>query len=586
VTASLLAADSTGPADVVSRLNAVTYTYPAASVPALSAVDIAVRPGEVILITGPSGCGKSTLAYCIGGIIPGLFKGRFEGEVRVLGNRVQSGDGFPFAGRVGIVFQDPDAQLFQLDVDREVAFGCRMLGLGEEEAHQRARRALQHLDALNLAGRRIRTLSGGQKQRVALASVLAMEPEMLILDEPTSALDGSTAEQLVVALRHMRERRPSLTIVLIEHNLDYFLTMISRVVVMEQGRIRQDAPPLCVYSLDNALELERSAVWIPQALACAQAVRGRYAEVEVESAACLDAAALASDLQRRDFALRAASPVVAAPDTDPIVELEGIEFGYDRARPVIDGVSLSVRCGQVIAVLGPNGCGKTTLGKLLVGLLAPTRGLYRLNGQALRGRDFRQVFRHAGYVSQSADDNFLKSTVAEELDDAIGARSARAVLPHREVVSVAERYRLAHLLQRTPLDLSPGEKRRLALATQELRQTEFLVLDEPSVGLDISAVRELRALLGGYREQGRGAVIVSHDLRLLADLADCAVLMLDGRVVYSGALADLFADRELIRLSGIVETAEVIVSRALCGDREHCPPALSRSELVERLERR
>ncbi len=308
----------------------LSYAYPAAA-PALKDVSLELEPGEVVALLGPSGSGKSTLLRALAGLVPHFHGGRFTGRVVVTGLDTRSARPAQLAGTVASVFQDPEDQVVMTIVANEVAFGLENLGTAPEAIWPRVERALGSVDALHLWGRKTVELSGGELQRVCLAAALALEPQLLLLDEPTSQLDPDAAALFLAAVEQL-----GATVVLSEHRVARALELATRVAFVDGGRIVLDAPRA------EALE------WLA-------AERPRWA-----GRACVsETQALPGEL---------------------VLSLRGISFAFREAMPVLDGVDLDVRRGEIVALEGPNGSGKTTLARIAAGLLDPQSGTVERGG--------------------------------------------------------------------------------------------------------------------------------------------------------------------------------------------------------------
>jgi energy-coupling factor transporter ATP-binding protein EcfA2 len=426
----------------VAELDGVTFAYPGAPA-ALQACSLRLEPGEVVAVLGPSGSGKSTLLRALAGLVPHFHGGRFAGRAVVCGRDTRVARPAELAGRVATVFQDPEDQVVMTVVANEVAFGLENLGTPPREIWPRVERALAAVDALHLAERRTVELSGGELQRVCLASALALEPELLLLDEPTSQLDPAGAALFLAAVERL-----GATVVLSEHRVARALELATRVLFVDGGRLLLDAPRA------EALD------WLA-------AQRPAWADARVGT-----------------------TQAPPAPDA-PVLRLDAASYAYRPGLPVLDGVELEVRRGEVVALEGPNGCGKTTLAKLAAGLLE--RGA----GRVLRtGR--------AGYLSQDPGRYLVKETVLAETALAVrgDADRARAAL---------DRVGLGWAAARHPRDLSSGERERLGLAAVAVAEPDLLVLDEPTRGVDPERKAALAAWLAEYAAAGRGVLVATHD---------------------------------------------------------------------------
>ncbi len=423
--------------------------------PALRDVSLRLEPGEVVTLLGASGSGKSTLLRALAGLVPHFHGGRFAGRVEVGGHDTRQCRPAELAGTIASLFQDPEEQIVFGRVANEVAFGLENVGTPPELIRPRAHAALATAGVAGLAERRTETLSAGELQRVCLASVLALEPRLLLLDEPTSQLDPAGAEALldlacgVGAAVVLSEQRPALP-----------LERCDRVLFLEEGRLLLDEPR------------ERALAWL--------------------------------EGHRPDYLPReaAALPENGA-EGDVLCRLEDVTYAYGSAL-VLEGVSLELRRGEVVALTGPNGVGKTTLGKLAVGLLEPRVGTVSRSGRAC-------------YLSQDPGRYLVSERVDDEVAVAVGGDLGRS---RRSLADVG----LAGFEARHPRDLSSGERERLALAAVLVGEPDLLVLDEPTRGVDPTRKAELAQLIRSEARR-RTTLVVTHDLVFAGDVADRAVAL-------------------------------------------------------------
>ena len=426
-------------------LNGLSFSYPSAP-PALRDVSLAVESGEVVALLGPSGSGKSTLIRALAGLVPHFHGGRFEGRVVVAGLDTRDTRPADLAGTVATVFQDPEDQVVMTIAANEVAFGLENLGVAPGEIWPRVERALDSVDALHLWGRKTTELSGGELQRVCLASALALEPQLLLLDEPTSQLDPDAAALFLAAVERL-----GATVVLSEHRVTRALELATRVVFLEGGRVLLDAP--------RAVAVE----WL-------SAERPLYTKPCVSETQALS------------------GEVVAA--------LRGVSYAYRQALPVLDGVDLELRRGEIVALEGPNGSGKTTLARIAAGLVEPQDGTVELRGRA-------------GYLSQDPGRYLVKETALAEVALAVNGDELRAG-------AALDRVGLGWAAGRHPRDLSSGERERLALASVAVAEPDLLVLDEPTRGLDPERKAALGDWLLDYAASGKAVLLATHDRDLPA----------------------------------------------------------------------
>ncbi len=474
----------------VITLDAVSYHYPEADRPALSDITAAVDPGEVILLRGPSGSGKSTLLRCLNGLVPHSTGGQFRGRVVVCGLDTRDHPPRQLATHIGFVFQHPDAQFVLEDVEAELAFGLENLGLSRPLMRKRVEEVIDQVGINPLRRRRIETLSGGERQRVAIAAALAMHPDALVLDEPTSQLDPQAAEDVLqVVLRLVAEL--GMTTVIAEHRVERIAPFVDRIWTLDTGVLR-DQPPRVALAEGGArppvVDLALRAGWTPIPLGL------RDARIHAE----------------RLPAVRA-NPVPADGNGRIICRVEGLHHRYETS-PAVQGVSLTLRRGQVVALMGRNGSGKTTLLKLIAGAVRPQRGTVTNEGLA-------------AYVPQDADSLLFAASVDEELR----GQSAEVVAP------------FAAWLHRYPRDLSSGERQQLAIALMGAR-AELLLLDEPTRGLDPEVKRALSTYLRSRAGDGAAILVATHDVEWAARTADRILLMADGEIYADGPPASVLSD--------------------------------------------
>lgn len=439
---------------------------------AVRGVDLRIEAGERILLLGPSGAGKSSLLAALAGLLAD-DSGQREGAASV-------------SGRAGVLFQDPQTQLVMSRAGDDVAFGLENLGVDPALIWPRVDEALRAVGFRYPRDHRTDALSGGEQQRLALAGVLALRPDLLLLDEPTANLDPAGAAAIRAAVAEvLADRRTAL--VLVEHRVADALPLVDRVVVLSPGGgVRADGPPEQIFSRYGK-ELVEAGVWVPGAPLPAR---------------------------------RGARP---GPD---LIKGEGLGFRHPGAtRPALSNLDITVRAGEALAVLGPNGSGKSTLALLLGGLLAPTAGRVAATPD-LAGPDAavpphrwraRLLARRIGSVFQDPEHQFLTSSVRAELT--LGGGDGPSV------DELLGRLRLDRLADANPYTLSGGEQRRLSVATALASAPDLLVLDEPTFGQDRRTWTEMVELLATLRDGGRGVVTVTHDPDFVAALADRSVVM-------------------------------------------------------------
>ena len=562
---------STQPAILIHDLH---YAYPpplhgGAPVSVLRGVNLAIGAGEFVAVLGRVGAGKSTLCMALNGLVPHATGGVFRGDVTVLGQNTKTHPIADLARSAGLVFQDPEMQLTQMRVEDELAFGPENLGVLTGEIEERVTWAL---DAVGLAGYRDRSplhLSGGEKQRVAIAAMLAMRPQVLALDEPTANLDPAGKAAIFNLLARLARER-QITIVLATQELERVVRYAQRVVVLHDGVIALDDTPAAVFAQTPLLR--EWGIGAPQlaelASLLAQKTGRPYRFLHMgEAYAQLwgELKAGASYLSQGSGVRGQGSGVSGR--EGPQLALEQVSFSYLDGTAALRDVSLAVAAGEFVALLGANGSGKTTLAKHLNGLLKPTGGCVRVNGRDTRPLRVAELARTVGYVFQNPDHQIFAATVEEEI--AFGLR-----LQGLSQAEVAERvdwalaaFALTPYRELPPALLGWGQRRQVAMAAVLATRPQVLVLDEPTGGLDARSRDALMAAVTTFNRSGGTVILITHNMRLVAEYASRAVVMSGGSVVFDAAPRALFERREILARAKLAAPAVVRLGQRLapCG---------------------
>ncbi|HET7326313.1 MAG TPA: ATP-binding cassette domain-containing protein [Nocardioidaceae bacterium] len=509
------------------ELDQVTITYSGAVRPVLADVSLTVPEGELCLVIGHTGSGKSTFLRAINGLVPHFTGGELRGRVTVDGRDTRTHRPRDLADVVGVVSQDPMAGFVTDTVEDELAYGMESLGLPHDVMRKRVEETLDLLGVADLRNRPLSTLSGGQQQRVAIGSVLTTHPAVLVLDEPTSALDPQAAEEVLASLTRLVHDL-GLTVVLAEHRLERVVQYADRVIYLPgDGRPPVDGDPAEVMAqvpiVPPVVELGRLAGWSPLPLSVRDA-RRRATDLRTR----LSTVARSGGAERSE-------PTRNAPRWETLGELRDLVVTYRGGTHALRGIDLDLRAGEVTALMGRNGAGKSTLLGSLVSLVRPTSGTVRVGGLAPHTVKPRELIHHAGLVPQEPGDLLYAETVAAECvtadRDAEAEPGTCRALFERLAPGVPD--------DRHPRDLSEGQRLTLALAIVLITRPALVLLDEPTRGLDYGAKRRLVQMLRSLRAEGHGVVLATHDVELVAEVADRVVVLGDGELVADGPTADV-----------------------------------------------
>jgi len=547
-------------------------------------LNLEVRPGERVAVLGPSEAGKSTLALCLQGLIPRMIKGDFRGRVEVDGCLTTACRPRELAARVGILFQDFEAQLFCTRVDQEVAFGPENLGLPREELARRVQKSLAQVGLSGFDHREPTTLSGGQKQLLALAAVLALESPLLVLDEPTTDLDPQAVEDLLTTLEGL-SRTQGLTLMLLGEDLR-LARNCSRVALLERGKIIADGPPPEV--LRQVARFRRLGLKAPELpalffdlgqsvlpLTLDEAVREARVlgwqkiptPVTLSEAKGLDSSpptAVQNDKKNNRVSIEIPSPLmgegqgggeISSPGiAAPLLEMRNITFSYPGSPPVLQNFSLSFSQGELTAILGPNGSGKTTLVKLLRGLLKPQAGEVRqAGGEALR----------VGFVFQNPDYQLFAEQVWEEVAFGPQQLGLNEQEVNRRVATALDKVHLKDRAEEDPFSLTKGQRQRLAVAGVLALAPQVIILDEPTTGLDHQEQQDLLDLVQELNNQGHTIIMVTHSMWAAASYARRIIVLKDGQVVLDGPTREVLAEEEILSRCRLKPPAVVRLSKRL-----------------------
>lgn len=527
------------------EFQALTFTYEGAGQPALKNINLTVSPGEIILITGPAGSGKTTLCSCINGLVPHFHEGELSGEVLVRGYNTRRARVGGLASLVGMVFQDPESQLVTNSVADEVAFGPENLGIPREEIYRRVEEALKATRLQGYDEREPHTLSGGEQQACVIAAVYAMHPEIYVMDEPLANLDPEGKAQVLRVVVELAKQRGK-TLIVVEHALEEVIPLVDRVIVLDKGQIVRDGPVEKVLAEGD----------IPFVFTRPPVVRlGEKFELNPlplsseQFYGLLSARYLLGQIEAQDL------PRLESSSIEPVIQVDDILFSYKtdsaQQRSALQNVSLTIRAGEFVAVLGRNGSGKTTLIRHIIGLLQPDAGKVTVLDQDVAVTPTHELARRVGFCFQNPNHQIVSFNVKDEIIFGLKAHGIDPSEFESRIYESLEFVNMLDFIDAEIFDLGKGQKQRLALASVLSLRPEILIVDEPTTGQDPRMAREIFEIIHRLNQSGTTVLVITHNIDFAAMYASRAVVLREGMIKFDGPIRELLLDRELMKASAL-----------------------------------
>ncbi|MDY3259005.1 MAG: energy-coupling factor transporter ATPase [Collinsella sp.] len=559
--------------NTIIKLDDVSFSYGHEAQNALDHVSLTIEKGEFVGVIGPSGAGKSTLAAVMSGAIPHHYTGQLFGTTLVDDRDTCEITLTDISRVVGSVLQDIDAQMVAPIVEDEMLFGLENFGIPHDQIEERISQTLTTVGISDLRHREIATLSGGQKQKVAIAAIIAMAPNVLVLDEPTAALDPASSTLVFDTLRQIN-REHGITVVVIEQKVALLSKYCSRVLVMADGKLAFDGEPHQVFA--HASELRQMGVDSPRVARIANSL----AEVGLlpsNQAPCLNVSeahqlisSLLADATSKDAPadVPETSPhIPAVPrgvNQEPVVELTDVTFAYPHGGASVSNLNMCVYPGELVGIIGQNGAGKTTLTKLLNGLLHPASGTVRMAGMNTADVPTSAIAAKCATLFQNPDRQLCRDTVLDEVAFGLELHGVGTDEARQRARVAAERFGLP--LDESPFSLSRGQRQMVALASVVVLDPQVVLLDEPTSGLDYRECMTVMETVSEMAERGCAVIMVCHDMEVVSDFAQRLVVMADGRILERGDANRIFADDALMRAAYVEPPQVVALSKELARD--------------------
>ena len=530
--------------EAMIELKDFSFQYKAQSEPTLKNLNLTIYKGEKVLIVGPSGSGKSTIGQCLNGIIPNIYKGTSSGQFLIQGKEAFDLSIYEKSHLVSTVLQDTDGQFIGLSVAEDLAFALENDMVELESMKSRVHTWAERLDLSKLLDHRPQDLSGGQKQRVSLAGVLIDESPILLFDEPLANLDPKSGQDIIDLIDQIHEEQGTTTII-IEHRLeDVLYRPIDRVILINQGQVLFNGSP---DELLRTTLLAENGIREPLYLTTLRQLGQDISKLpHLDKVEKLPLGDLSVDIPTPHFEKGA--------EAETILELGHLNFAYRESQPILKDLSLTIPKGQRLAIVGKNGAGKSTLAKAICGFIQ-TEGTYFSKGEDIKGDSVKERAERVGYVLQNPNQMISTNMIFDEV--ALGLRLRN--VPEDQIESrVHQALKTCGLYEfrKWPISaLSYGQKKRVTIASILVLGPDVLVLDEPTAGQDQRNYTEIMDFLDELHQKGHTIVMITHDMQLMLDYSDRAVVVMDGQVLADLTPAELLTQPEILKRANLKETS-------------------------------
>ena len=528
-----------------------SFQYRAQKKPTLTGINLNIYPGEKVLIAGPSGSGKSTLAGCINGLNPFSNPGESTGKLIVDGVDAMHSSIFELSAHVGTVLQDPDGQFIGLTVGEDIAFALENSCTPQDKMHEITKHAAELVGIENHLDYAPHELSGGQKQRVSLAGVMVDEVKILLFDEPLANLDPAAGKQAIELIDEIQKKTDT-TVLIIEHRLeDVLWRNVDRIVLVNEGTILADMTPDELLSTnllrDNGI---REPLYITAM---------RYAGIDItkeKKPSHVDFVDLDEHDKEKLRNWFFAQPLLYnEPEKETLLEVKNLSFGYNRGQQTLKNVSMSVKKGEMVSIVGRNGAGKSTFSKLVCGFEDPNQGEIFFEGQDLLKENIRSRAKKIGYVMQNPNQMISKTMIYDEVALAL-QKSGKSEEEIRRKVEDTLKVCGLYPFRNWPISaLSFGQKKRVTIASVLVQDPKLIILDEPTAGQDFKHYTEIMEFLRGLNEQGVTVIMITHDMHLMLEYTPRALVFSDGQLIADCRASQVLCDPLLVARAALKETS-------------------------------
>ena len=528
-----------------------SFKYRAQKEPTLKNINLKIYPGEKVLIVGPSGSGKSTLAHCLNGLVPFSYPGECSGSLKIKGKDPREEGIFGMSKLVGTVLQDTDGQFIGLTVAEDIAFALENECISQKEMHQSVEKTAQELDLEDLLDHAPGELSGGQKQRVSMAGVMIDRVEILLFDEPLANLDPASGKRTIDLIDRI-QKNDHTTIVIIEHRLeDVLYRDVDRIIVIGDGKIAADSKPDALLTT-SVLEAEgiREPLYLT---ACKYMDIPVLEERKPQHVETFDLTGMEEKAQKWYHEAQVQS---CKPEGETLLELQQTGFGYLPGQQVLQNISFQVKKGEMLSIVGKNGAGKSTMSSLICGFLTPTEGHMIYRGQDMKNWSIKERGEKIGFVMQSPNQMISKPMIFDEVALGLVIRQIPEAEIKERVNQVLKICGLYEMRNWPVSALSFGQKKRVTIASILVMEPEMIILDEPTAGQDYRHYTEIMEFLKKLnQEAGITIMMITHDMHLMLEYTDRAIVLADGQILADDTPAAILTNEELTQKANLKKTS-------------------------------
>lgn len=573
--------------DIEIEISDVTWTYRKTENPAITNLNIEIKPSEIIFITGPAGAGKTTLCRFINGLIPHFYTGKLEGKVVVRGMDTAEYPPEILCGHVGLIFDNPSNQLFNLTVYDEIAFGPENLCIPPDKIREIVADALKFCRLETYVDKTPHHLSGGEQQACALASIMAMRPQIYVLDEPTANLDPYGTELVFDRVEDLF-RTEKKTGIIVEHKLEQISKLADRMIVLDQGKITLEGKPREV--MQSVDKLSQLGLKVPQVTSLSYNLRKKGIALQhlpttleegVETiSGLLDQGKLKVTNKNSEHTTE--NLVEKTPnEKEVLIDCQDIWYTYPDGTEALKGVNLKIHKGDFLGLIGKNGSGKTTLAKIIKGLYSPTKGKVLVSGTDLYKKTGIARAKTVGYVFQNPDDQIFSKTIRDEIGFGLKYLKLSKDEEEKLINKAAAMMELQDHLDKNPFDISQGLRQRVAIASVLVFEPEIFIIDEPTTGQDFARAKIIMDMVRALHGIGKTIIIVTHDMELIAEYAKRLIVMGGGKMLLEGSTKNVFSQPKVLQESSIKPPQITTLGQAL--SKYYVPPDILTVEEMENI---